>query len=84
MRGGTYEERWNEARAQLHRVFDMLTHRRPRLFRPSDEGGLFSDVPLYNTAAPDDDEWEDLDFQPAIGDEGLINSHAANITIIPF
>ncbi|KAK1226137.1 hypothetical protein PQX77_010897 [Marasmius sp. AFHP31] len=76
MPGGTYEERWNEARAQLHRVFDMLTHQRPRLFRNSDQGGLFSDVPLHDTAAPDDDEWEDYHFQPAIGDEGLINSNA--------
>ncbi|KAK1235915.1 hypothetical protein PQX77_000848 [Marasmius sp. AFHP31] len=76
MRGGTYEERWNEARAQLHRVFNMLTQQRPRLFRGSDEGGPFSDIPLYDTAAPDDDEWEDLNFQPTIGDEGAINSNA--------
>ncbi|KAK1215260.1 hypothetical protein PQX77_022136 [Marasmius sp. AFHP31] len=76
LRGGTYEERWNEARAQLHRVFNMLTQQRPRLFQTSDEGGLFSEVPLHDTAAPDDDDWEDYQFQPAIGDEGLINSNA--------
>ncbi|KAJ8087278.1 hypothetical protein PM082_006108 [Marasmius tenuissimus] len=75
-RGLSYEEEWNEARAQLRRTFDMLTRRRPRLFNSSEDAGLFSDVPIYDPTAPDDDDWNDLEFQPAVGEEGLITSNA--------
>ncbi|KAL0058192.1 hypothetical protein AAF712_015142 [Marasmius tenuissimus] len=72
----SYEEEWNEARAQLQRTFDMLTRRRPRLFGRSGDGTLFSDIPIYDSSAPDDDKWNDEDFQPAVGEEGFINSNA--------
>ncbi|KAL0063013.1 hypothetical protein AAF712_010144 [Marasmius tenuissimus] len=72
-KGGSYDEMWNEAKAQLRRTFEMLMQQRPRLFN-SKGPGLFSEIPLYDSSAPDDDEWSD--FQPAIGDEGFINSNA--------
>ncbi|KAL0058932.1 hypothetical protein AAF712_014375 [Marasmius tenuissimus] len=73
-RGGSYDDQWNEARAQLRRTFNMLSNLRPRMF-DSGQKGLFSDIPIYDPSAPDDDDWND-DFQPAIGEEGAINSNA--------
>ncbi|KAK1216209.1 hypothetical protein PQX77_021161 [Marasmius sp. AFHP31] len=74
-RAGTYEDRWNEAKAQLCRMFDLLSLERPHLFNASGHNG-FSDIPIYNSNAPNDDDWNDDYFQPGIGEEGLINSNA--------
>ncbi|KAJ8092015.1 hypothetical protein PM082_024251 [Marasmius tenuissimus] len=49
---------------------------RPRLFNASGQGGLFADIPLYDPTAPDNDDWNDEGFQPALGEEGAVNSHA--------
>ncbi|KAJ8074734.1 hypothetical protein PM082_022177 [Marasmius tenuissimus] len=73
-RGGSYDDQWNEARAQLRRTFNMLSKLHPRMF-DTNQNGLFSDIPIYDPTAPDDDDWND-DFQPAIGEEGAINSNA--------
>ncbi|KAK1215200.1 hypothetical protein PQX77_022206 [Marasmius sp. AFHP31] len=72
-KGGSYDDVWNEARAQLRRTFDVLMRQRPRLFN-SKGPGLFDEIPVYDPDAPEDDDW--ADFQPAIGDEGSLNSNA--------
>ncbi|KAK1229011.1 hypothetical protein PQX77_007938 [Marasmius sp. AFHP31] len=72
-RGGSYDDIWNEARAQLRRTFDVLMRQRPRLFN-SKGPGLFDEIPVYDPDAPEDDDW--ADFQPALGDEGSLNSNA--------
>ncbi|KAK1230267.1 hypothetical protein PQX77_006642 [Marasmius sp. AFHP31] len=72
-KGGSYDDIWNEARAQLRRTFDVLMRQRPRLFN-SKGPGLFDEIPVHDPGAPEDDDW--TDFQPAMGDEGSFNSNA--------
>ncbi|KAK1225157.1 hypothetical protein PQX77_011913 [Marasmius sp. AFHP31] len=67
---------WTEAKAQIRHMWDLLSYQGQDLFNSSSHGTLFSDIPVYNPDAPDDDEWNDDDFQVPVGDEGSFNSNA--------
>ncbi|KAL0567338.1 hypothetical protein V5O48_014650, partial [Marasmius crinis-equi] len=72
MVGGRADEQWNEAKARLR----ILSYQRQDLFNSSGHGMSFLDVPIHDSSAPNDDDWDD--FEPAIplGEEGAINSNA--------
>ncbi|KAK1219024.1 hypothetical protein PQX77_018276 [Marasmius sp. AFHP31] len=73
---GEGQDYWTRARAQLTSVWDLLTYQRRNLFDRNDGGFSFSEVPIYDPGAPDNDEWNDVETCIPVGEEGATNSHA--------
>ncbi|KAJ8092616.1 hypothetical protein PM082_006941 [Marasmius tenuissimus] len=73
---GAGENYWSLAKAQLSSMWELLSYQRKELFNSAGHGTSFSDIPIYNTDAPDDDDWNDDDFQIPVGEEGAMHSNA--------
>ncbi|KAL0061126.1 hypothetical protein AAF712_012046 [Marasmius tenuissimus] len=66
---------WDEAKARVCSMWELLSYQRNNLFDSSSHGFRFSDIPIYNPDAADDDDWNG-DAPIPIGEEGAMNSHA--------
>ncbi|KAL0567199.1 hypothetical protein V5O48_014800 [Marasmius crinis-equi] len=79
MTGGMADEHWNEAKARLRSMWELISYQRQDLFNSSGHGMSFLDVPIYDSSASDNDDWDDWDDLPSVipvGEEGAINSNA--------
>ncbi|KAK1222482.1 hypothetical protein PQX77_014663 [Marasmius sp. AFHP31] len=61
----------------IHPFHLVLTYQQHNLFNRPDGGPSFSEVPIYDPSAPDDNNWNDVDIghQIPVGEEGAMNSH---------
>ncbi|KAL0057440.1 hypothetical protein AAF712_015921 [Marasmius tenuissimus] len=73
---GAGENYWSLAKAQLSSMWELLSYQRKELFNSAGHGTSFSDIPIYNPDAPDDNDWNDDDFQIPVGEEGAMHSNA--------
>ncbi|KAL0575876.1 hypothetical protein V5O48_006098 [Marasmius crinis-equi] len=74
--GGMADEHWNEAKARLRSMWELISYQRQDLFNSSGHGMSFLDVPIYDSSASDNDDWDDIPSAIPVGEEGAINSNA--------